>query len=361
MSRLGARVERRLPWPARRARFRAWRRRRPFWAGVLTGCAGAEMIWVPLSPPGVMLHMGVGGLSALVIGWMLMAAGVCFWVKPEQRQFVAVVAAAASVVSFITTNFGGFGLGMLLGLLGSSMAFGWRPLPTPPPDDWNDSTPEKPVAYEEPSAEGPVVPARPTRAPATPRAVEEPVELHRGRIVPPALALALALTLFPWSHREAAAATAPEVAPRDRAHLSADTLYITNARFVGVENRKTATGTVAVLHLSADAVKVDNFRSGTVAPPGSNFDATTQLDMKGVDLYLANLSTRVCDPIFGALCIPISITPASPLADLAQLAITFLPGLVVPYIILRDAETDMVSITVDEMGFSDLTAAARAL
>lgn len=68
-----------------RADFRHWRRTRPFWAGL--------------------------------------------WVLPHQRLFTAVVSAAFSVISFATTNFGGLGLGMILGVLGSSMAFGWRPAP----------------------------------------------------------------------------------------------------------------------------------------------------------------------------------------------------------------------------------------
>ncbi|MBT2507942.1 hypothetical protein J7I98_19045 [Streptomyces sp. ISL-98] len=116
-----------LPAPRLRARARSWRRRRPFWAGLWTLLAGLEMIFLPLAPLPLMLKVGVGAMSALGVGLVLIAGGLFFVFAPAQRIFVSVMTAIASLVSLATTNLGGFGIGVGLGLLGSSMAFGWLP------------------------------------------------------------------------------------------------------------------------------------------------------------------------------------------------------------------------------------------
>ncbi|MGC9538903.1 DUF6114 domain-containing protein [Streptomyces sp. UG1] len=112
-----------------RADFRHWRRTRPFWAGLWVMAGGCFIVAPPIAPVEIMLTAGPAGTTALGVGVVLFAAGVVFWTRPQQRVFTAVVSAAFSVVSFATTNFGGLGIGMLLGVLGSSMAFGWRATP----------------------------------------------------------------------------------------------------------------------------------------------------------------------------------------------------------------------------------------
>ncbi|MFD6550876.1 DUF6114 domain-containing protein [Streptomyces sp. NPDC058398] len=68
----------------------------------------------------------------------LIAGGVFFLFKPDQRMFVSVVTAIASLTSMATTNLGGFGVGMMAGLIGSSMAFGWMPDPVVEADGNDD-------------------------------------------------------------------------------------------------------------------------------------------------------------------------------------------------------------------------------
>ncbi|MEV0600141.1 DUF6114 domain-containing protein [Streptomyces sp. NPDC050315] len=118
----------RLPWPEARARFRRWRRTRPFWAGLLLVLGGAELLLVPLSPLGVLVSLGLGGLAALGIGLALIVAGLFLWYAPSARHYVSINALILSVISFAATNLGGFLVGMGLGIAGAAMGFGWTPV-----------------------------------------------------------------------------------------------------------------------------------------------------------------------------------------------------------------------------------------
>ncbi|MEU9311995.1 DUF6114 domain-containing protein [Streptomyces sp. NPDC048256] len=116
----------------------AWRRRRPFWAAVWVIAGGIEMVAIPLAPLPLMIRVGVGAMSAVGISVVLVAGGILFLFKPDQRMFVSVVTAVASLTSMATTNLGGLGIGMLAGLIGSSMAFGWLPGNRHPDEDAGD-------------------------------------------------------------------------------------------------------------------------------------------------------------------------------------------------------------------------------
>ncbi|MET9376780.1 DUF6114 domain-containing protein [Streptomyces sp. NPDC002992] len=114
--------------PGLRGRLRAWRRTRPFWAGLLLLLGGAELLLVPLSPLTVLVSLGIGGIAAIGIGLALVAAGLFLWFLPHTRHYVSVHALILSVLSFAATNLGGFLVGMALGILGSAMGFGWTPV-----------------------------------------------------------------------------------------------------------------------------------------------------------------------------------------------------------------------------------------
>ncbi|TJZ56903.1 hypothetical protein FCH28_05205 [Streptomyces piniterrae] len=123
----GSWLDRLLPAARLRRSLRHWRRRRPFWAGLWTAAGGVELIVLPLAPLPLMLKVGIGAMSAIGVGLVLIAGGLFFLFAPAQRMFISVVTAIASLVSLATTNLGGFGIGCGLGLFGSSMAFGWLP------------------------------------------------------------------------------------------------------------------------------------------------------------------------------------------------------------------------------------------
>ncbi|EPY93099.1 DUF6114 domain-containing protein [Streptomyces noursei] len=105
----GSWLDRILPAPGVRRALRCWRRSRPFWAGLWAVAGGLELIALPLAPLPLMLKVGIGAMSAIGVGLVLIAGGLFFVFAPAQRMFVSVVTAIASLVSLATTNLGGFG------------------------------------------------------------------------------------------------------------------------------------------------------------------------------------------------------------------------------------------------------------
>ncbi|WEV29063.1 DUF6114 domain-containing protein [Streptomyces sp. 71268] len=120
-----------LPLPRQRAAFRGWRRTRPFWAGLLLVLGGLELMAIPLSPLTVLVSLGLGGIAAIGIGIALVVAGLFLWFAPRARHYVSINALLLSVLSFAATNLGGFLIGMVLGIVGSAMGFGWTPREEP--------------------------------------------------------------------------------------------------------------------------------------------------------------------------------------------------------------------------------------
>jgi hypothetical protein len=118
--------------------FRAWRRSRPFWGGLLLLLAGIELIVIPLlsvlahGSVKVVIYIGVGGVFGVLIGGLLVACGLLIWFHPVQRVFYAIAGVLLAVASFVATNLGGFFFGMLLGVTGASLSFGWTPGPGRP-------------------------------------------------------------------------------------------------------------------------------------------------------------------------------------------------------------------------------------
>lgn len=117
-----------------RAAFRRWRRARPFWSAVWTGLGGFIIFFLPLAPLGKILQVGIGGIAGMAGGIVLMAMALLILLLPSQRHTAGVIAVVAGVASFPLSNLGGLFIGMILAVLGGSMAFGW--LPNKPPKKW---------------------------------------------------------------------------------------------------------------------------------------------------------------------------------------------------------------------------------
>ena len=121
------------PRPAwfKRARlgFRQWRRTRPFWAGIWCILGGVIMMYGPLTAIKLLLVSGTVVWAGILIGALVVTMGLFMWFSPQFHQVLGILAALFSIVSLITSNLGGFLIGLLFGVIGGSMAFAWTPLP----------------------------------------------------------------------------------------------------------------------------------------------------------------------------------------------------------------------------------------
>lgn len=114
-------------WRVMWDRFNYWRRTRPFW-GVLALLVGG---WFVVSPVIASLEfvagMGVTGITTWILGGGMIAAALVSLFLPAQRHFPAIMAMILSVASLPLANLGGWLVGMICGIIGSGMIFGWTP------------------------------------------------------------------------------------------------------------------------------------------------------------------------------------------------------------------------------------------
>lgn len=112
-------------------RFSRWRKQRPFGAGLLMILAGVVIMapaYLSLSISNIQIQIStMGGVSTLVIGILLITCGLMCWFRGEGRVIAGVAAMILSVISLWQTNFGGFGVGLILGLVGGALALAWDP------------------------------------------------------------------------------------------------------------------------------------------------------------------------------------------------------------------------------------------
>ena len=115
----------RVSTPVRR--FREFRWTRPFWAAVLVAISGIEMAILPFGPTDARIQAGANAFLGLICSVVLLLMALVLLALPSQRVVAGLIAVGVSLCSFPLTNLGGFVLGMLLGILGGSMAVGWVP------------------------------------------------------------------------------------------------------------------------------------------------------------------------------------------------------------------------------------------
>lgn len=111
--------------------WRRWRKGRPFWGGLFTVLAGAEICAIPLAPLEVMLQQGVAGVPSVVMGIMMIIMGLSAWFAPQYRGLAGILTVLMAAAALVMSNLGGFLFGTLVGILGGSMIFAWQPLPPP--------------------------------------------------------------------------------------------------------------------------------------------------------------------------------------------------------------------------------------
>ncbi|MFF3942204.1 DUF6114 domain-containing protein [Streptomyces phaeofaciens] len=107
--------------------FRQWRGRRPFVGGLLLVLAGGEILLTMKAPLPVILHVGMQGLAGYLLPTLMTVCGLLILFNPAQRLFYSVIAVLLSLGTWLTSNIGGFMVGIVLGVVGSCLTFGWLP------------------------------------------------------------------------------------------------------------------------------------------------------------------------------------------------------------------------------------------
>ncbi|MER7407506.1 DUF6114 domain-containing protein [Streptomyces sp. NPDC000070] len=110
-----------------RPAFRRWRAGRPFWGGLLLALGGAEVLLTLKASLDVILHVGMQGLAGYLLPAVMLLCGVLILLQPSQRLFYSVIGVLVSLGTWLTSNLGGFFVGLLLGVVGSCLTFGWLP------------------------------------------------------------------------------------------------------------------------------------------------------------------------------------------------------------------------------------------
>jgi len=108
--------------------FRRWRRSRPFWGGLLLVIAGVELFFTAnLTLGDLAVHFGPEGFLSYLLPLLLVLCGTLTCVTPGQRLFYGILGLLTAVYSLIGLNLGGFGLGMLIGIVGGALVIAWSP------------------------------------------------------------------------------------------------------------------------------------------------------------------------------------------------------------------------------------------
>ncbi|MFE1802323.1 DUF6114 domain-containing protein [Streptomyces sp. NPDC059517] len=139
------------------AAFRRWRADRPFLGGLLLALGGAEILLTQKASLKVVMHIGMQGLAGYLLPVLMVICGLLILFNPAQRLFYSILGVLFSLGSWITSNLGGFLIGLLLGVVGSCLAFGWLP----------DQEPRRPRTWFR-RDRGPVKPAQPMESAGRP-------------------------------------------------------------------------------------------------------------------------------------------------------------------------------------------------
>jgi hypothetical protein len=110
-----------------------WRHGRPFWGGLFVMLGGLEILFTVWAPLGVVLHVGMQNFIGYLMPIVIVLCGALLWFNPAQRLFYSLVAIVCGLASWLTSNMGGFIIGLLLTLTGGALAFAWATVDSPPP------------------------------------------------------------------------------------------------------------------------------------------------------------------------------------------------------------------------------------
>jgi hypothetical protein len=107
--------------------FATFRRTRPFWGGLWCILGGLFIAYGPTTAIRIILVSGMAVWLGITVGVLVVLMGLFLWFTPQMRQVVGIMAVIFSIISLLTSDYGGFLIGMLLGMLGGAMGFAWVP------------------------------------------------------------------------------------------------------------------------------------------------------------------------------------------------------------------------------------------
>lgn len=109
--------------------FRAFRRTRPFWGAVWLTLGGYWILHLSMMPLGVVLRLGFSAMGGWFVAGGMIMCGLTACLAPSQRKTAGLLGTILSIASLVASNFGGFFIGMALGLVGATMILVWGPKP----------------------------------------------------------------------------------------------------------------------------------------------------------------------------------------------------------------------------------------
>jgi hypothetical protein len=93
--------------------------------------AGIPIAYIPyhnLTLGSLTIRMSTtAGAGSLIIGVLLVVLGLTMWFQPQSRVFAGIAAILLCLVSLVVSNFGGYVIGFLLGLIGGALGVSWGP------------------------------------------------------------------------------------------------------------------------------------------------------------------------------------------------------------------------------------------
>ncbi|WP_099297716.1 DUF6114 domain-containing protein [Corynebacterium dentalis] len=115
----------------RNRRFKSWRKRRPFGAGLAMILSGLVMLapaYLSFKVSNIQVQIStLSGVSTALLGILLITCGISTWTRTEGRILTGVAAMVLGIVPLPAANFGGFVLGTMLALIGGAISLSWDP------------------------------------------------------------------------------------------------------------------------------------------------------------------------------------------------------------------------------------------
>lgn len=109
------------------SKFRLWRHTRPLWGSILMISAslimmGSAAFFLPLA------FLTQALWPVFLIGGLLFMMGTLQLFLPSYAVMTGAIGMVLALTSLLVASFGGCGLGLLLGVVGSTLSIAWRPV-----------------------------------------------------------------------------------------------------------------------------------------------------------------------------------------------------------------------------------------